>query len=91
MLQEILHRYRAIGRWDEGREVYGLVCTIIPIVEPVTREILNKTAELMDRYDQLMARDCLHTAHCMLSNIDGICTFDRDFDVVTEISRVEPN
>ncbi len=90
VLQEILHRYRFIDRWDEGREVYYLATRVIPVVEPVTREIMDKTAGLMDRYPKLMARDCLHAAHCVVSNLEGICSFDRDFDVVSEIARIEP-
>ena len=89
-LQEILHRSRAINRWQEGKEVYSLVKKIIPTVEPVTAEIMDKAAELMDTYPQLMARDCVHIAHYMLSGLEGICSYDRDFDAVTEVRRFEP-
>ena len=90
ILQEILHRYRAIGRWDEGREVFFLARKIVPVVEPVTEEILNKTVELMDSYPNLMARDCLHAAHCLLAGLEGICSFDTDFNLIEGIRRIEP-
>ena len=91
ILQEILHRYRSINRWEEGRDVYSLAKKIVPIIEPITREILDKTVELMDAYPSLMARDCLHAAHCILSGLDGICSFDRDFDIIEGIRRIEPS
>jgi len=90
ILQEILHRYRSIGRWEDGREVFSLAKKIVPTVEPITAEILDKTVELMDFYPRLMARDCLHAAHCILASLEGICSFDADFDVIEEIRRIEP-
>lgn len=90
ILQEILHRYRAIGRWKDGRDVFSLARKIVPTVEPITAEILDKTFELMGNYPQLMARDCLHAAHCILAGLEGICSFDADFDLINEIRRIEP-
>ena len=90
VLQEILHRYRSIKRWEEGREVYLLAKRIVPSVEPITAEILDKTVELMDAYPQLMARDCLHAAHCLVGGLEGICSFDTDFDQIKEIKRIAP-
>ena len=90
VLQEILHRYRSIGRWEDGKEVYSLTKKIVPLVQPVTAEIMDKTVELMNVYPTLMARDCLHAAHCILSDLDGICSFDKDFDFVAEARRIEP-
>ena len=90
VLQEILHRYRSIGRWKDGKEVYQLAIQIVPLVQPVTAEILEKTVELMDLYPDLMARDCLHVAHCLVRDLEAICSFDIDFDSVREIRRMEP-
>ena len=38
IFQEILHRYRAINRWQEGREVFHVAKRIVPTVEPITAE-----------------------------------------------------
>ncbi len=90
VLQEILHRYRSINRWEEGREVYRLAKRIVPTVEPITAEILDKTVKLMNAYPELMARGCLHAAHCLVAGLEGICSFDTDFDRISEIKRIEP-
>lgn len=90
ILQEILHRYRAINQWQAGREVYTLAKQIVPAVRSVTAEMTDKAVELMDRYPSLLARDCLHAAHCILEDLEAIYSFDRDLDIVTEVKRVDP-
>ena len=91
ILQEILHRYRSIGRWEAGQEVYHLAKKIVPTAEPITAELMDKTVELMNAYPLLMARDCLHAAHCMIADLEGICSFDRDFDTFAGLRRIEPS
>jgi hypothetical protein len=48
VLQEILHRYRAIRRWDEGREVYALARRIVPLVVAITDQIVGRARDLLD-------------------------------------------
>jgi uncharacterized protein len=91
VLQEILHRYRAIGRWASGRELYDLARRIIPAVIPITVEILDVARSLLDAHSALMARDALHAAVCREADLDAICTYDRDFDRIPGIQRLEPS
>ena len=90
VLQEILHRYRSIGRWSDGRKVYDLVRKIMPEVVPVTGVMLDRSRMLMDRYPEIMARDALHAAAVLETAAAGLCSFDRDFDRIREIQRIEP-
>lgn len=90
ILQEILHRYRAISRWPEGRRLYALVRDIVALVEPVTVEMVEQAVRLLDRYPQLMARDGLHAAGCLVLRLDGICSFDGDLDAVVGLRRYVP-
>ncbi len=89
VLQEILHRYRAIGRWQDGRIVFDLARRIVPTVFPVTADALDSARELLDEYPDLMARDALHAAIC-LQHGARLCTFDRDFDDIRGLARIEP-
>lgn len=89
-LQEILHRYRAIGRWEEGRRVYDLTRTLFPTVLPVTAEIMDRARELMDRDETILARDALHAAVVLTQGLESICSFDRDFDGIPGIVRRTP-
>lgn len=90
VLQEILHRYRAIQRWAEGQLVYDLSRRIFPIVIPITAEILDRARDLLDDYDRLKARDALHAAVVLAQDLDAICSYDHDFDQVEAVERIEP-
>lgn len=90
ILQEILHRYRAIGRWEDGRRVYDLARAIVPRVLPVTAPILDWTRALLDRYPALMARDALHAAVALEHTGGEIASFDADFDGIEGVKRTEP-
>lgn len=90
VLQEILHRYRAIDRGSDGRRVFDLVRRIIPAVLPVTGEVLDHARHLMDRYEGLVARDAVHAAVVRTNGLRAICSYDRDFDIIEGLHRVEP-
>ena len=49
VLQEILHRSRAIRRWQEGREVYALARRIVPLVVAITDQVVDRARDLLDR------------------------------------------
>ena len=89
-LQEILHRYRAIDRWHDGRRVYDLARTIVPVVLPITVDLLDHARTLLDRYQALMARDALHAAVALTHTAGRIYSFDTDFDIIEGMHRLEP-
>ncbi|HYK60561.1 MAG TPA: type II toxin-antitoxin system VapC family toxin [Bryobacteraceae bacterium] len=90
-LQEILHRYRAIGRWNEGRLIYDSARVLFPTALAVTGEVMDRARLLLDEHPQLMARDVVHAAVVEVYGLDSICTFDRDFDRVRGLRRIEPD
>lgn len=91
VLQEILHRYRAIGRWEEGRNVYDLTRRIFPNVVPVTADVVDRARLLLDRDSLIMARDALHAAVVMGGHFEALCSYDRDFDRIEGLVRREPS
>jgi len=90
VLQEILHRYRAIQRWEDGRRVYDLARQIIPLVLPITVEVLDAARVLLDLYPTLKARDALHAAATQHYGARALCSYDGDFDEVESLERLEP-
>jgi len=90
VLQEILHRYRALNRWREGGETYDLARKVFLRIFPVTVEVLDRARVLLDEYPELMARDALHAAVVQWHGLEGICSFDRDFDRIQGLRRIEP-
>lgn len=91
ILQEILHRYRALGRWVDGRRVYDLTRQLFPSVIPVTAEALDRARRLLDSSEHIMARDALHAAIVMMEGHEAVCSYDRDFDRIPGIRRQEPD
>jgi predicted nucleic acid-binding protein len=90
VLQEILHRYRAIGRWDDGRRAYDVTRQLFPNVVPVTAAILDRARRVLDADGLIHARDALHAAVAMMEGMEGVLSFDRHFDRIKGIVRIEP-
>lgn len=91
VLQEILHRYRAVGRWEDGARLYDLVRTLIPDVLDVGASMTDRARALMARYPALLARDALHAAAVLELHAEALCTWDADFDAIREIRAVRPD
>jgi predicted nucleic acid-binding protein len=79
-LQEILHRYRALRRWEDADRVYELARTIFPDVFPVTADVMDEARRILARDKGLAARDAVHAGVVFVYGLDGICSFDVDFD-----------
>jgi predicted nucleic acid-binding protein len=79
VLQKILHRYRAIRRWQEGKEGSALTRRIAPVVA-ITDALVDRARDLLDGDPRLGARDALHAAVVLERGIAGLCSYDRDLD-----------
>ena len=90
VLQEILHRYQAIGRWPQGRLVYDAARRLFPTVIAVDADVLDIARGLMDAHEALSARDALHAAVALRHEAVAICSYDRDFDQIEGLTRIEP-
>jgi uncharacterized protein len=90
VLQEVMHRYRSLQRWAEGRRVYALARDIFPRVVAITGEIVDRAKALMDADGSLSARDTVHAAVALAHGMEGVCTFDRDFERIPGCARIAP-
>jgi len=90
VLQEVLHRYRAINRWEDGRRVYDLARQIFPGAIPISVAMLDRARDILDTTPGIMARDAVHAAVVLIEQMDAICSYDRDFDRIAGIRRLEP-
>ena len=91
VLQEILHRYRALRRWEDGSRVFDLARQIFRCIYTVEVDTLVRAKSLLDLYPTLMARDGLHAAVVQLKALTGVCSYDSDFDVIPGINRKPPH
>ena len=92
VLQELLHRYLALGIWKQGREVFGRFADImvghISSIEPAD---VIRAAELADGTQGLSGRDLLHAAVMQRHEVSQIVSADADFDRVADIQRLAPS
>jgi len=90
VLQEILHRYGAIGRRDAIQPAFDAILDVVDEVLPVTEHDVRKAKDVMLARARLSARDALHVAVMWAHGIATILTFDRAFDGVPRIKRLGP-
>jgi predicted nucleic acid-binding protein len=89
VLQEILYRYTALERRDLARDVYDLFVQICPIVFDVTLADTDRARDLLVARAGLSARDAVHAAVMTNRGVEWIATFDRGFDGIPGIRRIE--
>lgn len=92
IIREILYRYGAIGRRDLGVQLARHTMAIVPMIYPVTPEDMSRAVDLFDHHGEhkLPPRDCLHAAVMHNRGLDTLISTDRDFDIVAEITRIDP-
>jgi uncharacterized protein len=89
VLQEILYRYSALGRYDLARDVYNLFVEVCPVVLPVSLADTDRARDLLGDATGISARDAIHAAVMMNHGIRKIATFDQGFDRVAGVDRVD--
>jgi uncharacterized protein len=90
IVQEIVHRYLAIGRAAGGLELAERTLDLFAPVLPITHAVMRRVPDLARRYPGLSARDLVHVATCIHEGITEIISTDRGFDGVAELRRIPP-
>jgi uncharacterized protein len=90
VVQEILHRFLAIGRQEEGATLAERTQDLMAPVLPITHALMRRVPLLAGRYPSLAARDLVHVATCLHEGITEIVSTDRGFDQVAELRRIDP-
>ena len=90
ILHEILHRYRSVNRWVQGNLVYESARECCAAVLVVSEDVLEEARELMHAFPRLKTRDAIHAATVRVHQLDGIYSYDTDFDGIDGVRRIEP-
>lgn len=90
VVQEIVHRFMALRRPEQGASIARDTLDLFAPVLPVTHAVMRRMPELLEVYPDLAARDILHVASCLQEGIGEIVSPDRGFDRVAEVRRVDP-
>jgi predicted nucleic acid-binding protein len=88
VLQEILHRSRAINRPDAIQPALDAVLGVVDEVLPIERRDVELARDVLLGRWRLSARDALHVAVMQRFGIEQIVSFDRAFDEVSGITRL---
>lgn len=88
VLQEILHRYAAIGRRDAIHPAFQALLGIVDDVYPIEKEDALRAAGMVENRPLLSARDAIHIAVMERRGIRSILSFDAHFDHWPGISRI---
>jgi hypothetical protein len=88
VLQELLHRYVAIGRRDAIEAAFDALLGVVDVVHPIEVEDVQRARRLLEATARLSARDAVHVAVMRRHEIDRILTFDTGFDGLVGIERI---
>jgi hypothetical protein len=91
VVQEILHRFTALGRAEVGAAMAQATLDLFAPVLPITHAVMRRMPDLIERYQGLAARDLVHVATCLEEGIADIVSPDRGLDAVPEIHRIAPD
>ena len=88
VLQEILHRYIAVGRRDAIQPAFDSLLGVVDEVLVIDHAILERAKRIVFGHGRLSARDAIHLAVMEQNGIDRILTFDTGFDGFPGITRL---
>lgn len=90
VLQEILHRYLHLSKRPEAFQVYDLFSQIVGEVLAVEAGDMDAARVLLESHPALTSRDAIHAAIARRHGL-AVVSYDRHFDVLPFISRLEPD
>lgn len=88
VLQEILHRYGAIGRRDAIQPAFDALLNVVDEVLSIDLSIVECAKRIMLGHQGVSARDAIHAAVMERHGIETVFSFDRDFDKLPGVSRI---
>ena len=88
VLQEILHRYVAIGRREAIQPAFDALLGIVDEVLPIRRVEALRARDIVLGHDRISARDAVHLAVMEENGIARVLSFDRGLDAYPGIVRL---
>ena len=88
VFQEILHRYRAVGRSSDIDAAFAALHGIIDVTYPIEYADVDRGRRLLATTPRLSARDAIHLAVMQGRDVGRILSFDTGFDDIPGIVRL---
>jgi predicted nucleic acid-binding protein len=92
VIQEILHRYGALGRYADAVTLARDLMTLVPQILPVTAADMQTAVNVFHQYAPrgMRARDAIHAAIMQNHGLTHIISSDAHFDLVAGLTRLDP-
>jgi hypothetical protein len=92
VIQEILHRYGALGRYADAVNMVRDLMTVVPRVLPVTVADMQTAVTLFQQYAPQggRARDTIHAAIMQNHGLTHVISSDTHFDLMSGLTRLDP-
>jgi len=87
VLQEILHRYAAIGRRDAIQPAFDVIEGVVDVVFGIEKVDVDRAKEILLARSEISARDAIHVAVMQRHGISEILSFDKGFDNLPGVTR----
>lgn len=88
VLQEILHRYAAIGKREAIAPAFQLLLDVVDDVLAIEKVDVLRAGEIVQNRILLSARDSVHIAVMERHGIRSVLSFDADFDRWPGLKRI---
>ena len=88
VLQEILHRYTAIGKREAIGPAFQVVLDVVDDVLGIEKADVLRAGEIAQNRASMSARDAVHIAVMERHGIQSILSFDADFDRWPGLKRI---
>lgn len=88
VLQELLHRYTALGRHDAIGPAFDALLGVVDVVHPIELDDVARARRLVGPSGRLSARHAVHLAVMQRREIHRILSFDAGFDGIAGIERI---
>ena len=88
VLQEILHRYAAIGRLDAIQPAFDALLGVVDEVFPIDAADVDLAKDVLLGGMSFTARDALHIAVLERHGVNRVMSFDADFDRRPGLTRL---
>ncbi len=88
VLQELIHRYVAIGRRDAIQPAFDAILGVVDEVFDITRADVERAKNIVLGRRGLSSRDALHAAAMEREGVSRILSFDAGFDGLPGVTRL---
>lgn len=88
VLQEILHRYTSIGRYEAISKALQVLLEIVDEVFPIEEFDVFRASGILQSERRFSARDAIHLAVMERHGVERVFSFDGDFDDWHGIKRI---